>query len=69
MDIELPDLKGFEAAEVIKKARPDLPVVAMSAFENKEDKIRSLQAGCDDYIAKPINFNEIFGLLSRYLIQ
>ncbi len=67
MDIELPGMKGFEATEIIKKTNPDLPVIAMSAFENKEDKIHSLQAGCDDYIAKPINFNELFGLLSRYL--
>ncbi len=68
MDIELPDMKGFEAAEIIKRTKPDLPVIAISAFDNKEDKIKSLQAGCDDYIPKPLNFNEIFGLLSRYLI-
>ncbi len=67
MDIVMPDVDGYEATREIKKFRPELPIIAITAFNNREEKIMSLQAGCNDYLTKPINFNELFGLLTRYL--
>jgi PAS domain S-box-containing protein len=69
MDIVMPEMNGYEATKKIKGLKPDLPIIAITAFNNNEEKIKSLQAGCDDYLVKPINFNELFGLLSRYLLK
>jgi PAS domain S-box-containing protein len=69
MDIVMPEVNGYEATKKIKRLKPELPIIAITAFNNNEEKIKSLQAGCDDYLVKPINFNELFGLLSRYLLK
>lgn len=69
MDIIMPNVNGYEATAKIKKLKPRLPIIAVTAFNNQEEKIMSLQSGCDDYLTKPINFNELFGLLTRYLNQ
>lgn len=67
MDIELPVLNGYEATREIKKIRPELPVVAQTAFAMMGERERSKEAGCNDYIAKPIRKEELMGILKRYL--
>ena len=62
MDIQLPGMSGNEATKEIKKIRSDLPIIAQTAHAMTEDKNRSIDAGCDDYITKPINMD---GLLDK----
>ncbi len=60
MDIQLPDMDGIEATRILK-ADPEtcaIPVIALTAFAMKGDRERILQAGCDGYIEKPINYKE-----------
>ncbi|HKL37403.1 MAG TPA: response regulator [Bacteroidales bacterium] len=59
MDIQLPLMDGYEATRKIKQIRPDLPVVAQTANALAGDRKRAMEAGCDEYIAKPIDVEEM----------
>jgi CheY-like chemotaxis protein len=67
MDIKMPILDGLEAIAEIKKFRPDLPIVVQTAYAMPEDRERSLAAGGDDYLTKPINVEELFGTISKFM--
>lgn len=67
MDINLPNLNGYEATKIIKKRQPKLPVVAVTAFAMDGDRERSLSNGCDEYLEKPINRQQLFTLLRKFL--
>ncbi len=54
LDINLPILNGYDAAIAIKNIRPNLPIIAQTAYALEGDKEKSISAGCDDYIPKPI---------------
>lgn len=67
MDLKMPVMNGFEASKKIKTIRPNLPIIAQTAYSTKEDKEKALLAGCEDFITKPIN-EEVFDvILKRYL--
>ena len=69
MDINLPDIDGVEVTRRIKQ-NPDLkkiPVVALTANAMVGDRERYLDAGCDDYLRKPINRTDLQSVLSKYL--
>ncbi len=67
MDIKMPEMDGFEATLKIKGKHPELPVIAQTAYAMTIEKEKSLEAGCDDYIAKPINPKELIVLISKYI--
>jgi UDP-N-acetylmuramyl pentapeptide phosphotransferase/UDP-N-acetylglucosamine-1-phosphate transferase/CheY-like chemotaxis protein len=54
MDIKMPVMDGLEATRLIREMRPDLPVIAQSAYDSKEYRTRALDAGCASFISKPI---------------
>ena len=55
MDVRMPYKNGYEATEEIKKFRPDLPIIAQTAYAVTGDKKKAIGAGCDDYLTKPIS--------------
>lgn len=55
MDLKMPVVDGFEAIKLIKEFRPDLPIVAQTAFSSTEDRERVFKEGFDDFISKPIS--------------
>ncbi len=63
MDIKMPILNGFEALEKLKVIRPELIVVAQTAYSSSEDEVRIYNAGFHGYITKPINREKLFELL------
>ncbi|MFO8129597.1 MAG: tetratricopeptide repeat protein [Bacteroidales bacterium] len=67
MDISMPKLDGLSAAIEIKKNRPELPIIAVTAFARNEEKEKFLKSGCDDYIAKPVNEDELLQSIYRFL--
>jgi hypothetical protein len=67
MDIKMPLLNGCEATRQIKKLRPDLPVIAQSAFTASEDCEKAIQAGCDRFIKKPISKKELLDMMHELL--
>lgn len=69
MDIHLPELNGYEATRKIKSIRPDLPIIAQTANAMDGDRKKSIDAGCDDYLAKPIRKEELVATLNRFFTQ
>lgn len=67
MDIKMPNLNGYDASRLIKSKRPDLPIIAQTAYAMKSDKIDATNAGCDGYLAKPIKIKQINEVLEKYL--
>jgi PAS domain S-box-containing protein len=60
MDIKMPVMNGYDATRLIKQFRPELPIIAQSAFTSKEDKKKAEEAGCDNFITKPVRKSELF---------
>lgn len=67
MDIQLPRMDGYEATRQIKKVRKNLPVIAQTAHAMEEDRKMCLEAGCDDYISKPIKKEMLFIIMEKHL--
>ena len=67
MDIKMPVMNGYEATRLIKEQRPDLPVIAQSAFTSNEEREKARKAGCDSFITKPINKTELLELITKQL--
>ncbi len=66
MDIKMPFMNGYDATRKIKQHFPDLPVIAQTAYAMNEDRNKAAEAGCDDYIAKPIKKAELLALIDKY---
>lgn len=67
MDVQLPVMNGREAMKKIKTIRPEVPVIAQTAFAMSGDKERYLDEGFDGYISKPINVSELLKLIENLI--
>ena len=67
MDIRMPKLNGYDATKQIKAFKKDLPVVSITAYAMSEDESKSLSAGCDLYISKPVRPGKLLSLLNDFL--
>ena len=67
MDIKMPVMNGYEATRHIKEFRPDLPVIAQTAFTSAENRENAIKAGCDGFITKPIKKSELHSLVDEKL--
>ena len=67
MDISLPDLDGYEATRQIRKHKPDLKIIAQTAYTSNEEKQKSFNAGCIDYISKPTNKHLLLSMIKKHL--
>lgn len=67
MDIKMPVIDGYEATRQIKQIRPELPVIAQTAFTSKEDRVKAQEAGCNSFITKPIKKDDLLGLVKELL--
>ncbi len=67
MDIKMPVMNGVEATRAIKKIKPAIPIIATTAFAIPGDREVFLNAGCDDYIPKPIRAGELIDLIMKYI--
>ena len=67
MDIQMPVLNGLEAAKKLREEGITTPVVALTAYAMPEDRDKCMAAGCDDYISKPIDHDELRRVLSKYI--
>jgi CheY-like chemotaxis protein len=66
MDIQLPGMDGLKATQIIK-ADPelkDIPVVALTGFAMQGDEEKAIESGCDGYITKPINVQEVLDIIN-----
>jgi signal transduction histidine kinase/CheY-like chemotaxis protein len=67
MDIQLPGLSGDKATRAIREFNPEIPIIAQTAHAMINDRENYINAGCTDYISKPIAVNELFSILCKYL--
>ncbi|MHB1106405.1 MAG: PAS domain S-box protein [Lutibacter sp.] len=68
MDIKMPKMDGREATRIIKEFRPNLPIIAQTAYSSPEEKEKAFLAGCDDFLSKPINKEDLDSKLKNYLL-
>jgi PAS domain S-box-containing protein len=68
MDIKMPGMDGLEATRLIRKAGLKLPIIAQSAHAFAGNREDAMQAGCNEYITKPINRKELIEMIQHYLL-
>jgi PAS domain S-box-containing protein len=67
MDIRIPKIDGLQATRNIRESGITFPVIAQTAFAMPNDREKCLDAGCNDYISKPVNKDALIEVLTRYL--
>ena len=69
MDIQMPVMDGLEATRILKAdaATRNIPVLALTSYAMKGDEERILEAGCDGYLTKPYNIQELLKTVAEYL--
>ena len=69
MDIQLPIINGYEATAAIRAQGKNIPIIAITAHAMEEERSKCLEAGCDDYLAKPIARKDLLSMLHRWIDQ
>ena len=67
MDVRMPRLGGLAATENIREVDKSIPIIALTAFAFESDKAKTIDAGCTDFIAKPINAASLRNIVYRYI--
>ena len=67
MDLQMPEMNGYAAAKILKQKFPQLPIVAQTAFAMSDDREKALDAGCDDYLAKPIKSKDLLRIVEKFI--
>lgn len=71
MDLQLPGVDGLELTRRIKAdpATRDVPIIAVTAYAMKGDREKAIEAGCDDYVTKPIDTRALPGVIARHVAR
>ena len=67
MDIKMPNLDGLEATKIIRELSATVPIIAQSAFAYEQDRKAAKEAGCNDFIAKPIADDKLKAMIHKWL--
>ena len=67
MDIKMPVMDGYVTTREIKKEWPELPIITQTAYISEEDRNKAYKAGCDAYISKPIDADELMGWIREFM--
>ena len=68
MDIKMPNLDGLEATKIIRELSATVPIIAQSAFAYEQDRKAAEEAGCNDFIAKPIADDKLKAMIHKWLL-
>ncbi|MCI0508404.1 MAG: ATP-binding protein [Gammaproteobacteria bacterium] len=67
MDMQMPVMDGLQAVKLLRKKHYNGAIVALTANAMKEDQDNCMNAGCDDFVSKPINRNQLYNITADYL--
>ncbi|MBO5186950.1 MAG: response regulator [Prevotella sp.] len=67
MDFKMPVMDGLEATRIIKGATPELPIIMLTANAFENDRLAAINAGCDDFLSKPINSKVCLDTIAKYI--
>lgn len=67
MDLRMPVCDGLEATRQIKASRPQLPIVMLTANAFESDRENAMAAGCDDFLAKPVNSEKCLKAIAKFI--
>lgn len=67
MDIKLPDLNGYEVTKQIRLNNQKVIIIAQTAYAMSSDRIKAINAGCNDYVSKPVSQEMLLKTINKYL--
>jgi CheY-like chemotaxis protein len=67
MDLKMPVMDGYEAIRQIRELNTNIPIIAQSAYAMSGDSKKALEAGCDDYVTKPVKKEELLAKIKALL--
>jgi PAS domain S-box-containing protein len=67
MDMKMPIMDGYKATRIIRSMNPDIPIVAITAYAMAGDREKVMQAGCTDYLPKPIRKVALLNMVDKYI--
>ncbi len=67
MDIQLPEINGYEATSQIRLKDKTIPIIAQTAYAMAEDKQKCMESGCNDVLVKPIRMDDVLATVAKYL--
>ena len=69
MDIKMPVMDGYIATQEIRKINTNIPIIAFTAFALDGDREKAIEAGCTDYVIKPVNKEKLINMVKLYLAK
>jgi len=69
MDLRMPEMDGFKATKMIKELAPQIPIVVQTAFISPDDRRLAWEAGCNDFISKPISEDTLRLILEKFILK
>ncbi len=67
LDLNLPELNGYEVCGEVRKRKPTIPIIMLTALGETEDKIEGFERGADDYLVKPFDFRELLARINVFI--
>ncbi len=67
MDVQMPGMNGYDASRIIQKSHPEIPIIAQTAYAMAGEKEKAREAGCVDYLSKPIKPSQLVAMVHKYI--
>lgn len=69
MDIQLPEISGYDATVQIRSHNPTIPIIAQTAYAMADEKQKCLESGCNEVLVKPIRIDDVLTTVAKYLLK